>query len=155
MPLFTIPVRLFDCIITSYDLPDPERGKPYPDMLQILLGRLNVLAQNAIMVGDAEGDVRMAQTAEVELFWSLRGSFLVPRLVHSVITASLIPSSICLQYCGLKTEATVIHRTAKICILLARNVYYKRYVDLSAHCVSLGAMSRYIHRPRTGHKKAE
>ena len=56
---------MFSAIISSSQLPDPARGKPYPDMLLKLLKDFNVQPSEAIMVGDATTDVFMAQAAGV------------------------------------------------------------------------------------------
>jgi phosphoglycolate phosphatase-like HAD superfamily hydrolase len=56
---------IFSSIISSSELPDPARGKPYPDMLITLLEEYNLLPSESIMVGDAKGDVLMAQAAGV------------------------------------------------------------------------------------------
>jgi phosphoglycolate phosphatase len=56
---------LFSSIVSSSELLDSSRGKPYPDMLLKILKELGVLPEEAIMVGDAKGDVLMAQAAHV------------------------------------------------------------------------------------------
>lgn len=56
---------LFSNIVSSSDLSDSSRGKPHPDMLLKILEELGVLPEEAIMVGDAKGDVLMAQAANV------------------------------------------------------------------------------------------
>lgn len=64
MPLFKIP-EVFDEILTSYDLVDKSKGKPYPNLLLQILDTLHCSPEEAVMVGDASGDVRMALSAHV------------------------------------------------------------------------------------------
>lgn len=56
---------IFSSIISSSQLLDLSRGKPYPDMLLKLLKEFSVLPSEAIMVGDGKGDVLMARAAGV------------------------------------------------------------------------------------------
>jgi len=63
-PKFNVP-RVFKKIITSYDLNDRSRGKPHPDMLNMVLHSLDIQPENTILVGDAPGDMKMAQAAGV------------------------------------------------------------------------------------------
>ena len=56
----------FQYIISSSELPDPSRGKPFPDMVLKILKELGISANEAVMVGDAKGDVLMARAANVE-----------------------------------------------------------------------------------------
>lgn len=62
---FSIPA-VFSRIVTSYDLKDHARGKPNPDMLNLVLNELDIDPNEAIHVGDAPGDVYMAKAAGVE-----------------------------------------------------------------------------------------
>ena len=64
MPMFKVP-QVFDEIYTRYDLDDPSRGKPFPDLLIKLLQSLDYQSDHAIMVGDAKGDMQMAQAANI------------------------------------------------------------------------------------------
>ncbi len=64
---------IFSSIISSSELLDPGRGKPYPDMLLKLLKDFNVSSSEALMVGDASTDVLMAQAAEVRPIVVLTG----------------------------------------------------------------------------------
>jgi phosphoglycolate phosphatase len=57
--------NVFSSIISSSQLEDPARGKPYPDMLLTLLKEFAVQPSEAIVVGDATTDVFMAQAAGV------------------------------------------------------------------------------------------
>lgn len=57
--------NFFDAIRSSSELPDSSRGKPYPDMLFSILEELQVATEDVVMVGDAMGDVLMAQAAGV------------------------------------------------------------------------------------------
>ncbi|PQP84246.1 haloacid dehalogenase [Paenibacillus sp. PCH8] len=50
----------FDVVIGT-DL--VERGKPFPDMLQLACERLNISVQNTVVIGDTDGDMEMARTA--------------------------------------------------------------------------------------------
>ena len=63
----------FSCIVSSTELPDSSRGKPYPDMLFKILQELEVQPNEAIMVGDAKGDVLMARAAGVRPIVVLTG----------------------------------------------------------------------------------
>jgi phosphoglycolate phosphatase-like HAD superfamily hydrolase len=63
-PKFNVP-QVFKKIITSYNLNDRSRGKPRPDMLNMVLDSLDIQPENTILVGDAPGDIKMAQAAGV------------------------------------------------------------------------------------------
>ncbi len=63
-PKFDVP-QVFKKIVTSYDLDDRSRGKPHPDMLNMVLNSLDVKPENTILIGDAPGDMKMAQAANV------------------------------------------------------------------------------------------
>ncbi|MBI5457257.1 HAD family hydrolase [Candidatus Kaiserbacteria bacterium] len=65
MPKFGVSKELFCQIISTYDLPDLSRGKPYPDLLENILKTQDVRPDEAIMAGDAAGDVKMAQASGV------------------------------------------------------------------------------------------
>jgi phosphoglycolate phosphatase len=56
---------IFSSIISSSQLADPSRGKPYPDMLFKLLEDFSIPADEAVMVGDSKVDVLMAEAAHV------------------------------------------------------------------------------------------
>ncbi|MDB5264704.1 MAG: putative phosphatase related to gph [Parcubacteria group bacterium] len=64
---------IFSTIASSSELPDPSRGKPYPDLLLKILKELTILPEEAVMVGDAKGDVLMAQAAKVQPIVVLTG----------------------------------------------------------------------------------
>lgn len=63
-PKFNIP-KVFTEIITSHDLDDSSKSKPHPYMVQEIMRRCNVSADETIMVGDAKNDVLMAQAAGI------------------------------------------------------------------------------------------
>lgn len=63
----------FSCIVSSSELPDPSRGKPYPDMLLHILKTLGMEPTEAVMVGDAKGDVLMAQATGIRPIVVLTG----------------------------------------------------------------------------------
>ena len=65
IPRFHIP-DVFCQIITSHDdnIP-PEKTKPHPYMLELLMKKQNVLPSETIFVGDAKSDVQMAKNAGV------------------------------------------------------------------------------------------
>jgi phosphoglycolate phosphatase len=63
-PKFNVP-KVFEKIITSYDLDDRSSGKPHPDMLNMVLISLDIQPENTILIGDAPGDMKMAQAAGV------------------------------------------------------------------------------------------
>lgn len=64
-PKFDVVV-VFNTIMSSHDFEDPNLAKPNPFMLNQLLDQYQLEPNEAIMVGDAENDVRMAQKAGVE-----------------------------------------------------------------------------------------
>ncbi len=64
MPKFNIP-QVFSQIISTYDIEDVEKHKPHPFMVEEILRKQKVLPKEAIMVGDAKGDVLMARVAGV------------------------------------------------------------------------------------------
>jgi len=57
--------NLFSEILTVYDIDDPSHAKPHPYLLLEIMRRLDVKPEETIMVGDARGDVQMAQNAGV------------------------------------------------------------------------------------------
>src|SRR5581483_2684561 len=63
-PKFSIP-NVFSEIITVYDLDDPTHAKPHPYMPQEIMRKLNISPKETILVGDAPGDMKMAQSAGV------------------------------------------------------------------------------------------
>ena len=63
----------FQVIVSSSELPDPSRGKPYPDMVLKILEELSMSNDQAILVGDARGDVLMARAAGVRPIVVLTG----------------------------------------------------------------------------------
>lgn len=65
--------NFFSCIVSSSELLNPSRGKPYPDMLLKILESLSIKPEEAVMVGDAKGDVLMAQAARVRPIVVLTG----------------------------------------------------------------------------------
>jgi len=73
MPKFNVPKEIFVQIISAYDLPDHSRGKPHPDMIQAILAAQDIKPDEAVMVGDAVGDVRMALSAGVRPIVVLTG----------------------------------------------------------------------------------
>lgn len=62
---FNIPY-IFNDMMSVYNVPKPEYGKPHPYLVNQLLARLNVAPENTILVGDSEGDMKMARAAGVE-----------------------------------------------------------------------------------------
>lgn len=64
MPKFGIP-SVFSQIESVYDVPDPEKGKPHPYMVEQILLKQAVRPEEVVLVGDARGDVLMARAAEV------------------------------------------------------------------------------------------
>jgi phosphoglycolate phosphatase-like HAD superfamily hydrolase len=71
-PKFAIP-PVFTQIVTAYDLADRNRGKPYPDMVLAILKEQGCSPDEAIMVGDAPGDMRMGKAAGVRTVAVLTG----------------------------------------------------------------------------------
>lgn len=66
IPKFNIP-SVFCQIVTSHDdgIP-PEKTKPDPHMINIILEKQGIQPNQALFVGDAKSDVQMAQNAGVE-----------------------------------------------------------------------------------------
>lgn len=64
IPHFNIP-DVFACLFTGYDLEDSTKGKPYPFMIEHILKELNFKPEDAVMVGDATADMKMAMNANV------------------------------------------------------------------------------------------
>ena len=64
MPKFGVPL-VFSQIESVYDVPDPEKGKPHPYMVEQILTKQGIKPAEAILIGDARGDVLMAQAAGV------------------------------------------------------------------------------------------
>ncbi|MBI2074999.1 MAG: HAD family hydrolase [Candidatus Levybacteria bacterium] len=64
MPKFGIP-PVFSQIESVYDVPDPEKGKPHPYMVEQILLNQGVKPEESILIGDARGDVLMARAAGV------------------------------------------------------------------------------------------
>ncbi len=61
---FYVP-DVFSAILTSYDLDDPEKSKPHPHAIEMIMEKLNVKPNETVMVGDATNDMMMAKSAEV------------------------------------------------------------------------------------------
>jgi len=72
MEHFALP-NVFSAIVTADQLSDPSQQKPSPFMIQSILEQLNYAPSEALMIGDAAGDVRMAQAAGVEPIAVLTG----------------------------------------------------------------------------------
>ena len=64
MPKFEVP-DVFSTIISSYDVSNPELQKPHPHIANTILEKHWVSPEEAILVGDARGDVAMARAAWV------------------------------------------------------------------------------------------
>lgn len=64
MPRFNIP-QVFTHIISAYDIKDSDLQKPHPHSINYILEKQGIRPENAIMVGDARGDVLMARAAGV------------------------------------------------------------------------------------------
>jgi phosphoglycolate phosphatase len=71
-PYFGIP-PVFAQVLTSRELEDPSRGKPFPDLALKILEEQHVAAEEAVVVGDGEADVHMAQAAGIEPIVVLTG----------------------------------------------------------------------------------
>jgi len=65
MPRFNIP-NVFARILSSGDFAEPVKQKPNPYMLELLLQEYGLKPWQALYVGDATGDVQMAQAAGVQ-----------------------------------------------------------------------------------------
>ena len=64
MPKFNIP-QVFSQVISTYDIDDVEKHKPHPFMVEEILRKQKITPKEAIVVGDAKGDVLMAIAAGV------------------------------------------------------------------------------------------
>lgn len=64
MPLFKLP-DVFSKIVSSHDISDPEKMKPHPYMLDVIMEAFKVAPNEALFVGDAATDVQMARDAGV------------------------------------------------------------------------------------------
>jgi phosphoglycolate phosphatase-like HAD superfamily hydrolase len=64
MPRFGIP-PVFAQIVSVYDTQDPAKAKPNPYMVETILGKQGVSAAEAVLIGDARGDVLMARAVGV------------------------------------------------------------------------------------------
>jgi phosphoglycolate phosphatase-like HAD superfamily hydrolase len=73
MPKFNIP-PIFSQIISSYEIMDTDKQKPYPFMVNELLLKQKIKPAEAIVVGDAKGDVMMARAAGVTSVVVLTGN---------------------------------------------------------------------------------
>ena len=62
IPKFNFP-NVFKQIISSYDIGDVEKQKPHPYMVEQILKTQKVKPHEAVLVGDAKGDVTMARDA--------------------------------------------------------------------------------------------
>ena len=57
--------EVFAQVISSYDITDPKKQKPHPFMVEQILSQQNISPSEAVLVGDARGDVLMAKAAGV------------------------------------------------------------------------------------------
>ena len=64
MPKYNIP-QVFTHMISAYDIEDPKMQKPHPYSINYILERQGIRPEDAVMVGDARGDVLMARAAGV------------------------------------------------------------------------------------------
>lgn len=64
IPKFGFP-DVFSQIISAYDVDDPEKTKPHPHMVELILKAQNILPGEAVFVGDAKNDVLMARAAGI------------------------------------------------------------------------------------------
>lgn len=64
IPKFKVP-NVFSQIISTYDIEDPKNHKPSPFIANEILKHHGVLPDEALLVGDAENDVLMAQSANI------------------------------------------------------------------------------------------
>lgn len=100
MPKFDIP-PVFSQIESVYDVPDPEKGKPHPYMVEQILLKQGIKPEETILIGDARGDVLMARAAGVTPIVvltghlkesearSLRVDYIIPDVTH---VESLLPT---------------------------------------------------------------
>ena len=61
-PKFEVP-EVFSEIVTAYDLDDPEKSKPDPHSIELILERTGISPTETLMVGDAENDIKMGKNA--------------------------------------------------------------------------------------------
>ncbi len=93
MPKFDIP-QVFAQIESVYDVPDPDKGKPHPYMVEQILSRQKISPENVVLVGDAKNDFLMARAAGVtpiivltghlgrQEAESLKAPFIIPDVTH-------------------------------------------------------------------------
>lgn len=63
-PYFHIP-DVFAQILSSHEIEDQEKTKPHPHMLETIMEKQHVSAEETVYVGDAKTDVQMAYSAHV------------------------------------------------------------------------------------------
>lgn len=61
---FGIP-DVFSKIVTIHDIDDPKKAKPHPYIAQNIMETQKILPNETVLVGDARGDVLMAQAANI------------------------------------------------------------------------------------------
>src|SRR3989344_7546253 len=64
IPHFKIP-QVFSQIVSSHEIHNPEKMKPHPYMLKIIMKQQKATPRETIFVGDALTDVQMAKNAHV------------------------------------------------------------------------------------------
>lgn len=72
IPHFKIP-NVFSQFISSHDIHDPEKTKPHPYMLEVIMKKQNIPPEQTVYVGDALTDVQMARNANVSPIVVLTG----------------------------------------------------------------------------------
>jgi phosphoglycolate phosphatase len=65
---------VFVSIISGYEIADDHHQKPNPFMLNTLLARMNVPAEDVIYIGDSKDDIRMAKAAGIASVAVLTGN---------------------------------------------------------------------------------
>jgi len=89
MAKFDIP-NVFSQIVTSHDDIPPEKTKPHPYMLEVILKKQNIKNTEAVYIGDAETDVLMANNAGVRPIVVLTGQ-LTKEQAESLGVKHIIP----------------------------------------------------------------
>ncbi|MBI4062622.1 HAD hydrolase-like protein [Candidatus Gottesmanbacteria bacterium] len=64
MPRFKIPF-VFSQLVSSHEISDPDKMKPHPYMLDVIMRKQNATSDETIYVGDALTDVQMGLNAGV------------------------------------------------------------------------------------------
>ncbi len=74
---------LMDIIIGSDQV---DRGKPFPDMVQLACDQLGVLPEHTVVIGDTNGDMMMAQAADCKLAIGIGQPHIFPEVTAVIMS---------------------------------------------------------------------